>query len=200
MTEKPIIGIIQCNKLAKYADAIQQAGGDVQPLPHVDTPWEIAEQVNQCDGILLPGGADFVPSDNKHSLASQEVQSHYNGLIYATMATKKPLLGICLGFQAIALKHYCPFIADMETCGDEGIHNHKKNKTGDYDHEIVIPVGSPLRSIFLKDKILVNCNHHQAIRELCKPFIPAAYSLGDNIIEAGCLPNLDEHFVVGIQW
>ena len=197
MTRTPLIGIIECSKYDNYANAIKVAGGKPIPLSHFD---DFARQVSECDGILLPGGADFESSDGKHQLASNEEKKHYYGIIDKIMQTRKPLLGICLGFQAIALRHDCIFIKDMDTYGVEGIRNHKKNKTQDYEHEIDIPAESPLRSIFLKDTIRVHCNHHQAIAKLSVPFISAAYSLEDKIIEAGCLPNLEEHFVVGVQW
>ena len=203
MTTIPRIGIIKCSSYTKYETAILNAGGEPIQLPTATSIEVISQQVAENDAILLPGGRDLeiYDDDNPDNLISSNVRAHYSGLLRETLKTKKPLLGICLGFQAIAYFQGGQLIKDIQR-EIPGILNHtnRKNNNDDYPHTVVFPENSPLRQIIGDDRLKVCCHHHQAIKTLPAGYVLAAVSEGDGIIEAACLPNLDEHFVLGLQW
>ena len=203
MTTIPRIGIIKCSSYTKYETAILNAGGEPIQLPTATSIEEISQQVAENDAILLPGGRDLeiYDDDNTDNLISSNVRAHYSGLLRETLKTKKPLLGICLGFQAIAYFQGGQLIKDIQR-EIPGVFNHTKreNPKDDYPHTVLFPENSPLRQIIGNDRLKVGCHHHQAVKTLPAGYVLAAVSEGDGIIEAACLPNLDEHFVLGLQW
>jgi putative glutamine amidotransferase len=203
MTTIPRIGIIKCSFYTKYKTAILIAGGEPIQLPTATSIEEISQQVADNDAILLPGGRDLeiYDDDNPDHLISPDVRTHYSGLLREALKAKKPLLGICLGFQAIAYFQGGQLIKDIHREYPD-IHNHTdwEDSSLDLPHTVLFPENSPLRRIIGDDRLKVGCHHHQAIKTLPAGYVLAAVSEGDGIIEAICLPNLDEHFVLGLQW
>ena len=126
-----------------------------------------------CDGIIIPGGTDIY-------------DYHYQIINYC-IKNNKPLLGICMGCQAI------------------GLYSNKNNKlikinnhyNLDDNHNIIIKKDSYLEKIF-GNHYYVNTRHLFTLDNVTKPFKITAYS-NDNIIEA--IELIDKKkFILGIQW
>lgn len=126
-----------------------------------------------CDGIIIPGGTD--------------IHDYHFQIINYCIKNNKPLLGICMGCQAI------------------GLYSNKNNKlikiNNHYNlnnlHHIIIKKNSYLSTLF-ENHYFVNSRHIYTLDNVTKPFKVTAYS-DDSIIEAIELIN-KKKFILGVQW
>lgn len=169
-----IIGIIgRKNKSEKglnidiIYDDIYNAIYDNGALPIGIKNTNILSYLDLCDGFILQGGTDIDP-DNYQVI--ETIKKH-----------NKPLLGICLGMQEMAM-YYQGIMTDIP--------NHLNNT-----HQIIIKEDSLLHNILNQDKIIVNSRHKSAIKKT-NLFI-SSYS-SDNIIESIEDPSCT--FLLGLEW
>lgn len=128
------------------------------------------DYIDLCNGFILPGGDEFTLDEIR-----------FIDLIYQK---NKPLLGICLGMQAIGIYSGAKII---------DIPNHLSLDT--YVHEININKSSKLYKILNKDKILVNSRHKSTI---INPNLNVGAKSSDGNIEA--IEDSNKKFFMGIQW
>ena len=90
-----------------YARAVERAGGVAVHLPIQKTSRELVDRI---DGLLLPGGDDFLPDtpypDDIASTPRPPSRSRLRPLRCSRALERElPVLGICYGAQLIALHH-----------------------------------------------------------------------------------------------
>lgn len=129
------------------------------------------ELVNECDGIILSGGDNFIDED---FLLVKYL--HKNNI---------PTLGICLGMQTMAR---C--FSDLE---EVDVVNHKLSDSN--GHYINIYKDTLLYKIMKADRIFVNSRHKSAIIDtnLC-----ISSRAEDNIIEV--VEDSEKKFFLGVEW
>jgi len=193
----PLIGIASLTS-ENYVRAIRAAGGIPVVLPNTDGSDEsVAEYLERLDGLLLPGGADIPPSEygeEAHESVEPLSEERYRfekALVAAWMErTDKPLFGICLGSQWIAVASGGTLIQDLPT---ERQVNHR-----DTTHRVSISDGSRLAKILGAGELEVNSFHHQAADTLGGSLRAVAES-EDGVIEAVETTDPDR-FLIGVQW
>jgi putative glutamine amidotransferase len=142
-----------------------------------------------CDCFLLTGGHDIDPKyyneeNNGKSLNVNHALDKLDRQIAEHAArTKKPLLGICRGHQAINIFLGGSLFQDI---GD----THSDIKSG---HAVY---AEPNRLLPFAQKIMVNSYHHQAIDRVAPEFDVIARA-EDGTIEAIIHQSLP---IIGIQW
>ena len=107
----------------------------------------------------------------------------------------KPLLAICLGFQAL-----CSMFAKERTKFDMTTRITNEDHYGDsskYIHNIKINENTLLQDILQETEIKVNSVHHDIVNFELKNLKISALS-PDNIVEAVELP--EKKFILGVQW
>lgn len=129
--------------------------------------------LNLCDGIIIPGGTD--------------IYKYHFDIIKHCIKNNKPLLGICMGCQAIGLY-------SNKNNKLEKVNNHYNLN---YKHYIKIRKNSYLNKI-LGNHYYVNSRHIYKINNVTKPFKITAKS-EDNTIEGIELID-NKKFILGIQW
>ncbi len=205
--KKPLIGIVGrpmlndenttlIGVLESYRKAIIKSGGiPFLILPNQDLIYkeaipkdtidltneeknELIEELNLCDGILMPGGDKMFEYDR----------------FICDYALKKdiPLLGICMGMQVLA--RVCSGSEDNINILINSSINHRQVGK-DYVHDIIIKKGSRLDSIFSKRTMKVNSRHVMQI-PLNDNYEVMAYS-EDGVIEAIDIPS---KFAFAVQW
>jgi putative glutamine amidotransferase len=94
--------------IPQYELAVTQAGGEPVRIPLDQSPTDVAEIIDHCDGVLLPGsGADIDPSRfnasrSRHTAAADPRREAVDGLLLDNAYNKcKPVLGICYGLQSL---------------------------------------------------------------------------------------------------
>jgi putative glutamine amidotransferase len=188
-----------------YINAVVRAGGIPLLIPTGTPSIGFAELVDRIDGFLFTGGGDVNPSaygkDMHTSIrgvddARDELEF---GLVKHIIAKKKPLLGICRGFQLtnIALGgSLYTHLADQYP----GALSHARYPGLPRNliaHTVDVESGSRVGEILGTTSIGVNSLHHQGIDRLGEGLKPVAHA-PDHLIEGW---ELEDHpFAIGVQW
>ncbi len=120
---------------------------------------------DDCDGLLLPGGADVDPARyGQENTASRGIEAERDKdeiyLIHRFMEMEKPILGICRGEQVLNIALGGTLIQDLP---DE-THNH----IAETDTDRVHPVKTlhPVLERLYGAEFISNSSHHQAVDRL----------------------------------
>jgi len=189
---KPIIGIVSNISIndeikvnSNNVKAIELAGGE--PIALITEAEDIIsnEILEMCDGFLFQGGAyssDF----------------HYKIFEYAEKKNK-PVLAICLGFQAMA--RYFFGAGSVDLISNLNLNsNIKHNLSVDEEitmHNITISKDSYMYKLF-GESSKVNSRHDKTVVHVEKPFKISAKA-EDGIIE-GVEYIDEENYFVGVQF
>lgn len=211
---KPLIGVtsdlvIDTNEgrpwnssrlLTSYCEAIVAAGGAPVILP-LGSPDICEPTLDRLDGIILSGGEDIpaeILGEPAHARATplpiQRWESE-TAWLQSALTMDKPLLGICLGMQIMAVVAGGKMFQDIPDERPGSLVHGTPSRL--HRHEIEILPGTRLAEIAPKAKIEITSSHHQAIKTVPAPYRLAASST-DGLIEAFEHPEKD--FAIGVQW
>lgn len=216
---KPVIGILPTYNLSNpendpyldqakfvrmYEQKIYECGGIPIGLLHQN----VEDYLDLCDGYLWPGGI--------------KVWSDFFIIIKDAIENKKPLLGICLGFQALGI--YFNYLEEHEKnhklnfdeikqiliekehylkrLDDDSLHNHIVTKDIETQikarHSITIKKGTIIQKVMGKDRIDVISLHRFVLPYINPNVTISAYS-DDNVIEAIEYTKNDS-LILGVQF
>lgn len=178
-----------------YADAIVVAGGVPVLLPFAGTCIE--RYVEMCDGFLLSGGDDpdtqpFGEAVHPEAKILHPARQRFEiELLAALSGSHKPVLGVCLGMQWMAL------------CAGGHLHQHLPDAPGIDDATAAAHMASPHTiEITATDHPylvpgVVHSRHHQAVAN--PGTLRIAARADDGVIEAIDDPTRNR-FYLGVQW
>ena len=171
-----------------YIRKIYENGAIPLLIPFCDEKV-IKESLDVCDGLILPGGERVRP-------VNFEVIDYF-------VKNKKPILGICLGMQTLAM--YSVNLDKEERIIkkiDNGVDHWPIELLRDNNEALAhidyIDKDSKLYKIFGQEKIEVNSVHHNTITEVGKMFRVSIKS-SDGLIE-GIEYVKDDNFIIGLQF
>lgn len=205
----PLIAIAPCSGLHDYEESIRRVGGDIKVLDVTrDTP---ADVVASCDGVLLTGGNDVLPSiygEAAHASfePSEAGRDDYEmDLVRRCTEADIPLLAICRGIQVLSVARGGSLIQDIASEPGFGPHTDKEGVQHDVReprvaiaHEAWITEGTRLAAIMgSDDPVPVNSRHHQAVRSPGNGLVVSA-TAPDGIIEA--IEDPSKGYLLGVQW
>lgn len=153
---------------------------------------DIDALAKECDGLVLCGGYDlhsiyFHQSLDSTALLYQRPVDLFDFyLLDAFVKAKKPIIGICRGFQIINIYFHGTLKQNIDQ------HTHEESA---HQHALHIERSS-LFSMMYQEHTLVNSYHHQAVDKLGKSLIIQAKAK-DGIIEAFTHTTLP---IVAVQW
>ena len=199
-----------------YADAVAKAGGLPLQLP---IQPDVHELMSIVDGLLLPGGDDFLPEDPRPGATpwtpassrmnplidvldpvSAEQLAFDRSLVEAAHARELPILGICYGMQLLGLRAGGTLHFHLPSdCPDAVEHRSTDPETR---HEIRIEPSSRLAAALECRSCEVNSLHRQALRSVGPGHRVVARS-PDGVIEAieSLAPgNGGRGWELGVQW
>ena len=215
--QKPVIGItgnygeLTCKLAEGYYKSIVRAGGVPVIIPPLSDTDVIINTLEQLDGLVLSGGADYDPryAGEKPwpSLGTINEERDLPELLITQLAYNRqiPILGICRGIQTLAMAlggHVRQDISDIQE------HNHSQEEDRNIPtHTVSIEKDSLLYSMYNGSPfstshsssftIAVNSFHHQAVDKPGPRFRIIARS-DDNIIEA--IESTEYKSIMGVQW
>ena len=215
--QKPVIGItgnygeLTCKLAEGYYKSIVRAGGVPVIIPPLSDTDVIINTLEQLDGLVLSGGADYDPryagEEPWPSLGTINEERDLPELLITQLAYNRqiPILGICRGIQTLAMAlggHVRQDISDIQE------HNHSQEEDRNIPtHTVSIEKDSLLYSMYNGSPfstshsssftIAVNSFHHQAVDEPGPRFRIIARS-DDNIIEA--IESTEYKSIMGVQW
>lgn len=182
-----------------YAEAVLRAGGLPVGLYPVGGPRDLAELLDQLDGLVLSGGDDFAmerlgrgpthPAAQPVPAAKQDFDVE---LARGALARGVPVLGVCYGMQLLALVDG----------GD--LHQHlpddvpgSADHTGGVRHDVRIARGSKLAALVGAERVRVVSRHHQAVARTAGAWDVAARD-DQGLVEA--IEHRELPFALGVQW
>jgi putative glutamine amidotransferase len=191
-----------------YLKALERAGADVKVLkPQRDG---LPAALDDCDGILLTGGADVDParygeSDRHGSVEVDPERDQYElALTRAALDRQLPMLAICRGVQVLNVAAGGTLMQDIPTSIDSAVLHRRPRPARTRRaraHAIALAPGTLLASL-LHDRqrgaapVVVNSRHHQAVKQVAPGFVVSA-TAPDGIVEAIERPT---GFCLGVQW
>ncbi|MEE3325913.1 MAG: gamma-glutamyl-gamma-aminobutyrate hydrolase family protein [Myxococcota bacterium] len=182
-----------------YPRALTEAGAQPVLLPVGSDP---REQVAGIDGLLLPGGDDFLPEESssyadtvQFDPVSPRQLDFDRALLAAALEKEIPILGICYGAQLMALHHGGELHYDLPSDRPESGDHQLPEQGG--RHPVDIDTRSRLGRILRRGEVEVNSLHHQAIARVGQGFKVSAQA-PDGVIEA--IESTGESFELGVQW
>jgi putative glutamine amidotransferase len=183
-----------------YFAAITKAGGVPVGIPL--STENIDDYIETIDGLLLPGGDYDIPphmygDDSVHeTVVMKQGRLDFDITLAKKFLEKdKPILGICLGEQLLAVLHGGALIQDIAHELPDALEHYVEDRLQPA-HEIKITEGTLLHKIVDTTAMSVNSHHHQAVKGEGS-FVVSARSL-DGVIEAIEIPN--KKFCLGVQW
>lgn len=182
---------------------------DVLPILIPDIKGKKFENMlAQFDGFVFQGGSDLSPHSygedhlDKHRWPGDEQRDQYE-LKIADYAFKngKPVLGICRGAQLLNVYFGGTLYQDLEIQYSNSL---KHRDAAEYDkihHPIEFAKGNILDTLYQNESNpFVNSVHHQGIKNLGQDLIVEAISPQDKLIEAFSYKNMQDNFVLAVQW
>jgi putative glutamine amidotransferase len=210
MAKRPIIGIT-CRLQPKpeyntawhylqreYSEAVWDAGGLPVLIPLIADEAYTRELITHLEGILLSGSSSDVdparygePRQPECGPAHPERDAVDLSLIGLALETRKPLLGICFGTQAMNVALGGTLIQHLTL---PLAHDDREVR-----HDVNVEPDSVLARLGGGSKFLVNTSHHQALDRVPAALRVTARSSTDGVIEA--VETTDPgRFLVGVQW
>ncbi len=205
--EKPIIAMPQMgNDLfrkymkSKYVGSIERAGGAVRwiELENIDTAVKSA---SECDGLLLPGGADINPAMYNQPLTEKCGKPNpvrdcaEPKILEEFLKTGKPILAICRGIQLVNVYFGGTLYQDIKEIQKYKHSDFLHRKKG--THPLTVKKDTLLYDITGDTEITVNSMHHQAADKIGDGLVVSAKS-ADGFVEG--LELADYGFFVAVQW
>ena len=186
---------------SKYVASLRRAGAAVRWIDPSD-PNRAAEQVADCDGLLLPGGADIAPQlygrtpENACGKPHVQRDAAEPVMLRRAMELGLPVLAICRGMQMLNVCMGGTLLQDIS--GEQRCRHSNFRTRAVGEHRVIIsPQPSRLRAVFDCAELWVNSLHHQAVDHLGEGLALTAVS-EDGYPEA--IERVDAPFCVGVQW
>lgn len=209
---RPLIGLtanhsdLDATLRDRYYKQIVAAGGTPVIIPPVADKEVIVNTLEQLDGLILTGGADYNPL-----WMGEEPSTHLHGinrerdlaeLLTARLAFNRqiPTLGICRGIQTLAIALGGKVAQDIQEAASPGTVIIKHAQDADRSeptHSVRIADGSILSGIYEGETIHVNSFHHQAVAQP-GPHFRITATASDGTVEA--IESTEHKAVMGVQW
>ena len=230
---KPVIGITanynngEATMARVYYQQVVDAGGTPVLIPPVDDKDVIINTLDNIDGLLLSGGADFNPlwtgEEPLPQLHRINAERDLPELLVTRLAYNRqiPILGICRGIQTLAVALGGKVMQDIAAVVEQPLVEEpsdkkkkrnapelpaerpqpiKHSQDGDRHlptHSVQIEKDTVLYRIYKSERIFVNSFHHQAVSAPGPRFRVSAKS-PDGVIEA--MESAEFKPVLGVQW
>ncbi len=202
----------------QYALAVRNSGGEPVEIPLDLSPVAIANLINSCQGVCLPGS----PADvNPHKFGQEPIEACAPAdhprenvdelLLQDAHNLYKPILTICFGTQMLNVWRSGTLVQDLTVMPV----NHAASKVAVAHSAAVLPE-SLLGHILTSEeaskaeapeqdsslRLPINSSHHQAIGIPGDGLKVVARCPQDAVVEAieGGQGSGSAHFVLGLQW
>ena len=181
-----------------YSAGIVAAGGLPVMLPSV--VGTAAMQLESLDGILFSGGVDPDPEiwGADHESGLGEVDGLRDAfeleLFRATRAAKKPIMGICRGFQIINVAEGGTLYQHLPNANGLWADHRQTALPPMLGHRVRVVGGTRLSGALGIETMRVNSYHHMGVKDVAPGLSATAYS-PDGLVEA-----IEGDGILAVQW
>ncbi len=181
-----------------YSAGILAAGGLPVMLPSL--VGTATAQLEGLDGILFSGGVDPDPeiwgADHEAGLGEvDELRDTFELELYAaTRASKKPIMGICRGFQLINVAAGGTLFQHIPKSNGLWADHRQTAIPPTLGHRVQIVAGTRLLQAHEVESLRVNSYHHMGIEKLA-PSLTASAIAPDGLIEG-----IEAEGMIAVQW
>ena len=190
----PLIGISAAGTDASrvgqaYIDAVCAAGGVPVIIPILTDSLAVAAILDKVDGVVMIGGEDIDPDFYGEAALPEmgEINARRDTfdlmLARMTVRSRKPLLGICRGLQAVNVAFGGSLWQDIPSQIPDSPICHRVNGPESPFHDVYIKEVSRLAELTASGLTSVNSYHHQAAKDVAKGFVVSA-TAADGVVEA----------------
>ena len=180
----------------------------VMPILIPDLQGELLEQyLNEMDGFVFQGGVDLAPESygdqpiENGKWPGDKYRDNYElKILDYAVKHKKPVFGVCRGFQLINVYYGGKLYQDLSLETETNFEHRDADLYDQIHHQVNLVEGGVLSALYKKPSIETNSIHHQGIKTLGKNLVAEAECAEDKIVEAFTYKNMDEHFVLAVQW
>jgi putative glutamine amidotransferase len=180
----------------------------VMPILIPDLEGELFDQyLNEMDAFVFQGGVDLAPGtygdepiENGRWLGDAYRDAYELKIMDYAFKNKKPVFGICRGFQLINAYFGGKLYQDLTLETKTKVHHRDADLYDQISHETHLSEGGMLADLYKKGSIQTNTVHHQGIKTLGKDLIEEAKCAEDGIIEAFTYKDMSDNFVLAVQW
>lgn len=102
---------INCER--ETAKALQLAGGSAE-IRHINDVAETPAQLAGFDGLAVPGGFSFGDELGSGQIMALKIRHKLGDAFFKFVAAKKPVIGICNGFQVLVKLGLLPYPETLE--------------------------------------------------------------------------------------
>ena len=102
---------INCER--ETAAALVQAGGDSK-IVHINDLLENPKMLEAAEGLAIPGGFSFGDELGSGQIMALKIRHKLGSAFFNMVEKKKPVIGICNGFQVLVKLGLLPFPAETE--------------------------------------------------------------------------------------
>ncbi len=192
-----------------YSEMVEACGGVPVHLGLIPKAEYIADALDGCDGVLLPGSnTDIDPifyGEEPHPRLGTVIPEKdlTDRLVLDEVERRNlPLLGICFGMQALNVHRGGSLIQDIGSQVKNCIKHEQGPPATRVSHSLKIEKRSLLASLpsvkAAKTAVRVNSSHHQAVAKVGKNLKAIAWA-SDGVIE--CVHDTRKgRFALGVQW
>lgn len=188
-----------------YVRRLRNAGGLPLLLPHAERPLarsEAEECLQGVQGVLFSGGGDIEPRRyGRRPGPDADVDAPRDqaelAVFRAAWRRRMPVFGVCRGLQLINVALGGDLYQDLEKEFSRGgvVHAHGSGERYRCQHRVAVT--RPALSRLIGTSVRVNSHHHQGLRRVAPPLIPAAFA-PDGLCEAVIGP--PERPLIAVQW
>ena len=190
-----------------YLKSLERAGAEPRVLrPDQD---ELPAALDECDGVLLTGGADVDPARygdrERHPSVEVDAERDAYELVLARHVLDReiPLLAICRGIQLLNVAAGGTLIQDIPSGLTKALPHKPGTRRRKHApaHDVAVAPGTALARLLRRrtrrGHVTVNSRHHQAVKTVAPGFVVSA-TAPDGVIEA--IERAADGFCVGVQW
>lgn len=193
---KPVIGVFTPIDddgmqmiFREYTEALEGAGAIPILVANTDSPADIEQLAEMCDGFCFTGGVDVDPMHYGEEKLPEcgEIQKKRDALellaIPILLRSGKPILGICRGAQVINIALGGSLYQDIPSQIKTDITHSQTCGRYEFSHDTNIIAGTPLSLLTYEARVTVNSFHHQSVKTLGKG-LKVMSRADDGVVEA----------------
>ena len=165
---------------------------------------DVHQYADVLDGLILQGGVDICPTsygeepiEVMKDHRTDPIRDRYElKLLKAFVQKKKPVLGICRGFQLMNVFKGGTLFQDLPTQHSFEV-SHRSDVYDSLTHMVKVLNGGIMDKMYERKFGDIVSIHHQGVKKLGKGLQIEAVS-DDGLVEA--FSSTEDEFYVGVQW